>query len=124
MKRIIVRIGSAKVDMVRARLPKVQLLVLSKVGDGRLDRYGSIYRYITSTFKGRNIEMSIMRCVKNIIKVMNVQPKSIYSSCIVRTTVSTKGSNSYVAGGPEVAVRVNNLVCCISKDIIRRSGPV
>lgn len=64
-----------------------------------------------------------MRCTKSIIKVLSRSPKSMLSSYTERTVVSTKGSNSYVAGGPVLAAR-SSFGYSISKDITRRNGPV
>ena len=87
--------------MVRAILLKVQKPVLSNVGGGHVC-VGSFYQYVKSTFEGLNIGLLIMRCVNNTTKVLNVQPKSI-SFYGERTSVTTKGSNPYVGGGPVVA---------------------
>lgn len=97
--------GSAKVDMVRAILPKVQSPVLSNKGGGHFCWNGSLYHYIASTLEGCGIGIMVMRYAKSIIKVLSVQPKSTHSFYRERTTVSTKGSNSYVAGGPVIAAR-------------------
>lgn len=120
-KQLSVRSGSVKVDMVRAILPKVQKPVLSKIGGGH-SREGSFYQYIKSTFKGLYIGLMVMRYVKNISKVLNVQPKS---TCFYRerTSVSTKGSNPYVGGGPLVAARSRSGYCVL-KGTARRRGPV
>ena len=107
IKQLIIRIGSVKVDMVRAKLPKVQLPVFSNVGGGQLSWNGSFYHYIKSTFEGFDNGLMVMRYINNIIKVVSVQPKSIFSFYREITTVSTKGSNSYVAGGSVLAGRVN-----------------
>lgn len=118
IKQLIGMSGSVKVDMVRAILPKVQSPVLSNEGGGQLCWNGSFYQYITSTLEGCDKGILIIRCVKNVTKVMSVQPKSTNSFCGERTTVSTKGSNSYVGGGPELAVR-NNFVYCAPKGVAR-----
>lgn len=109
-KQLYAILGSVKIDMVRAILLKVQTPALSKVGGGQFSWNGSSYKYIRSTFKGSNKGKFIMRYVKNIIKALNVQPKSMYSFYNKRTTVSTKGSNSYVGGGPIIAGRWNGPV--------------
>nr|YP_537105.1 probable maturase [Paracoccidioides brasiliensis]AAY30337.1 probable maturase [Paracoccidioides brasiliensis] len=111
VKQIAGRIGSVKVNMVRAILPKVQKPVLSNKGGGFFCIKSS-NQYVKSTFKGLYIGLLILQCVNNIFKVLNVQPKF---TCFYgeRTTVSTKGNinininininNSYVVGGPLLA---------------------
>lgn len=122
-KQLAIMQGSVKLDMVRAILPEVQSPVFSKKG-GELDCDGFFHRYTTSIYLGSCNGIMMMRCAKSIIKVMSVQPKFKYSFYEERTTVSTKGSNSYVAGGLVLAARNINFVYCMPKGIARWKGPV
>lgn len=117
IKQLITMVGEDKIDTVRAIQPKDQLPVLLNKGDVLFSWKKSFLQCIGQphwmAYRGK----LKMRWVKNSIKVTNDQPKSIYSLSDVWTMVSTKGINSYVAGGPE-------LVVSTLKGVTRRNGPV
>ena len=117
-KQLVVIPRSVKLDMIRAILPQVQIPVLSKEGDGPYCWNGSFYLYIVSALKGNDNGIKITRYAKSIIKVLSVQSKSKYSFYYGKTTVSTKGSNPYVGGGPVIAAR-KIFECCIPKGMTR-----
>jgi hypothetical protein len=125
VKQLTIELRSVKIDMIRAILPKVQLPILSNKG-GRLKRCKGSFNQLTGkSFEVSSIEKLIICYNKIIIKVMSVQSKSIHSLCWERTTVSTKGSNSYVGGGPLLAgLRLKSPIYSVLKDTARRRGPV
>ena len=122
IKLLVTLLGSGKVDMVRAILPEAQFPVFSKKGRENNSRNGFSFDYkglaCWKTLKG----VIKVRWSKTSIKEMSGQPKSTYSFYNGITQVSTKGSNSYVVGGPVLAAR-NFSGYGMMKIIRRRSGP-
>ena len=122
IKLLVTLLGSGKVDMVRAILPEAQSPVFSKKGREINSRNGFSFDYkglaCWKTLKG----VIKVRWSKTSIKEMSEQPKSTYSFYNGITQVSTKGSNSYVVGGPVLAAR-NFSGYGMMKIIRRWSGP-
>lgn len=119
LRRIGWMLGSVKVVMVRAILPENQYPVPSNIGERRVRNESfDNCTFVPNIDKGN--ETDVMRYTKSIIKDMSGWPKTT-SFCILRTTVSTKGGNSHVAGGLGVTAHTAYV---LFKDIRRRNSPV
>jgi hypothetical protein len=102
VKRLITVLMSANGSKDRDKLLKMQLPVHSRSGEEHLRQNGLCYQGINSRCIGDNSENLIMRWADGLIKVTKTYPKDS-DYCQGRTTVSTKGSNTYVEGSSEVA---------------------
>lgn len=118
-KRIGWMLRPVKVVMVRAIQPQNQYPVPSNIGERRVRNESFDSCAVMPKIDNRK-ETNVMRYTKSIIKDMNGWPKTT-SFCITRTTVSTKGGNSHVAGGLGVAARS---AYGMLNGIRRRSSPV
>jgi len=103
MVKQLAMLKSDKLAKVRVILLKAQLPVLSSGGGKLIAGKGFLMIIDFLTTHGKTKRIIMMRYIKNVIKVLNVQPKAKDNFWKKKTTVFTKGSNSYVKGGPELA---------------------